>query len=267
MNDLITALLLGIVEGITEFLPISSTGHLILVNNIISFTGAFPTLFDIVIQSGAILAVLLYFRKKIIPLQKNAEERRNTLEIWKRILMSVLPALVVGGLFGAWIQETLFTPLVVALALFLGGIFLIFIEKYTENKKKITDIIQVGYTTAFFIGLIQCVALIPGTSRAAATIIGALLLGLNRKTATEYSFFLAIPTLLAASGYSLFVYFTDGNSITSLQLSSLAFGFVVSFLTAWLAIAWLMNYISNHDFKLFGYYRIILAIVVFILLL
>src|SRR3989338_3019283 len=267
MNDLITALLLGIVEGITEFLPISSTGHLILVNNIISFTGAFPTLFDIVIQSGAILAVLLYFRKKIIPLQKNTEERRNTLEIWKKILIGVLPVLVVGGLFGAWIQKTLFTPLTVAFALLVVGVLLLFIEKFAENKKKMTDITQVGYATAFFIGLIQCFALIPGTSRAAATIIGALLLGLNRKTATEYSFFLAIPTLLAASGYSLFSYFSEGNSITSAQFSILALGFVVSFITALLAIAWLMKYISNHDFKLFGYYRIILAIVVFILLL
>ena len=267
MNDLIIALLLGIVEGITEFLPISSTGHLILVNNIVSFTGAFPTLFDIVIQSGAILAVLLYFRKKIIPVQKNTQERQNTIEMWKRILISVLPALVVGGLLGTWIQKTLFTPLVVAITLLVGGLFLLFIEQFAENKQKIVDIVQVGYATAFFIGVIQCFALIPGVSRAAATIIGAMLLGADRKTATEYSFFLAIPTLLAASGYSLFSYFSEGNSITSAQFSILALGFVVSFITALLAIAWLMKYISNHDFKLFGYYRIILAIVVFILLL
>ncbi len=266
MNELITALLLGIVEGITEFLPISSTGHLILLNKLISFTGAFPTLFDIVIQSGAILAVLLYFRKKIIPLQKNSEERRKTIDVWKKILISVLPALIIGGLFGAWIQETLFTPMIVAIALLVGGLFLLFIEKYVENKKKITDIMQVGYATAFFIGLIQCFALIPGTSRAAATIIGAMLLGADRKTATEYSFFLAIPTLLAASGYSLFTYFMNGNGITSLQFSSLALGFVVSFITAWLAIAWLMKYVETHDFRLFGYYRIILAIIVLVLL-
>src|SRR3989338_7178251 len=145
MNDLIIALLLGIVEGITEFLPISSTGHLILVNNIVSFTGAFPTLFDIVIQSGAILAVLLYFRKKIIPVQKNTQERQNTLEMWKRILISVLPVLVVGGLLGTWIQETLFTPLVVALALLVGGVLLLSIEKFAENKQKITEIMHVGY--------------------------------------------------------------------------------------------------------------------------
>ncbi len=262
MNELIIAFLLGIVEGITEFLPISSTGHLILINNFLSFTGAFPTLFDVVIQCGAILAVLLYLRKKILPLQKNSADREKTIEIWKKILISVLPALLVGGLFGAWIQETLFTPLTVAIALFVGGVFLLLLEKYTSKEKRFTEIIQINYSTAFFIGLIQCFALIPGTSRAAATIIGAMLLGADRKIATEYSFFLAIPTLIAASGYSLFVYFSDGNTINTFQYQTLALGFIVSFITAWLAIAWLMKYVSMHDFKLFGYYRIILAVLV-----
>lgn len=267
MNDLIIALILGIVEGITEFLPISSTGHLILVNKFISFTGEFPILFDVVIQCGAILAVLLYFRKKILPLQKNVADQKKTIETWKKILVSVLPALLIGGLFGAWIQETLFTPLIVTIALFIGGVSLLLLERYTHKEKRFTEIIHINYNTAFFIGLIQCFALIPGTSRAAATIIGAMLLGADRETATEYSFFLAIPTLIAASGYSLLVYFIDGNEISVLQFISLLLGFVISFFTAWLAIAWFIKYVKSHNFRLFGYYRIVLAIVVFIFLL
>ncbi|WP_242833079.1 undecaprenyl-diphosphate phosphatase [Desulfosporosinus acidiphilus] len=259
---IIKAIILGIVEGITEFLPVSSTGHLIIVNEFINFTGNFAKMFDVIIQLGAILSVVVYFWHKLFPFGKHKSrlEKAEIWDIWKKTIVGVLPALFIGAIFGKRIEDKLFTPIVVALALLIGGIILIIIE--SKNKGgKINSIKQLSFKTALSIGFIQCLAMIPGTSRSAATIIGAMLLGSTRLVAAEFSFFLAIPTMVAASGYSLL---KIGFGLTSNEMLLLAIGFVVSFIVALFVISGFMNYISKRDFKLFGYYRIILGILVLV---
>lgn len=257
MNDLLKALILGIVEGITEFLPVSSTGHLILVNQFISFSESFTKQFDIIIQLGAILAVVVVFRNRLLPLQggeKNSS-RAQVFDLWKKTIIGVFPALVVGALFHKKIEELLFNPTTVSIALVVGGIVLIFMEQ-RKPKETIHSVASIDYKTAFFIGLIQCLAMIPGTSRSAATIIGAMMLGCSRVAAVEFSFFLAIPTMIAASGYSLL---KAGFAMSSSEMIILAVGFAVSFSVAWFVITGFMNFISKRDFKPFGYYRILLG--------
>ena len=256
--DTIKAIILGIVEGFTEFLPISSTGHLILVNQFLSFDKKFTLLFDIVIQLGAILAVLVYFFKKLWPFTKDAAKNKETLNIWYKTIIGVLPAIVIGALFASKIEERLFNPWVVAIALLVGGLIIIFIER--KNKQpKITSISNLSFKTAFLIGLVQCLSMIPGTSRSAATIIGAMIFGASRLVATEFSFFLAIPTMIAASAYSLFKYraLLDMN-----QSFILLVGFLISFIIALLAIKFLINYVQKNNFKIFGWYRIVLGILI-----
>jgi len=261
MNDIIIAILLGIVEGFTEFLPISSTGHLIVLNRLLNFGGEFASTFDIFIQLGAILAVVVYFYNKINPFsrKKSADEKRNTINLWKRILVGVIPILILGAAFADYLEEKLFNPFVVAAALIIGGIILILIEGRRHDSE--ISLTSLSYKTAFLIGIIQCLAMIPGTSRSAATIIGAMILGLSRIDSAEFSFYLAIPTMLAASGYALI------GSMGSLSLSQaimLAVGFITSFAVALAVIAGFMQFISKHDFKLFGYYRIILGAVILV---
>ena len=250
MSDIIKAIILGIVEGITEFLPVSSTGHLILVNQFIAFDEQFTKMFDIVIQLGAILSVVVYFRKRLFAFEKvnGSYFQSQTADLWKKAIVGVLPALVIGAKFGKLIQSSLF----------VGGIALILLEN-RKQREKISAIALLDYKTVLLIGLIQCLAMIPGTSRSAATIIGAMLLGCSRLVAAEFSFFLAIPTLFAASAYSLF---KTGFTMTLDEEIVLAVGFVVSFLVALLVIAGFMRFISRHDFKPFGYYRIVLGGVV-----
>jgi undecaprenyl-diphosphatase len=262
--DLLKAVILGIVEGITEFLPISSTGHLIIVNRFVNLTGSFAVMFDIVIQLGAILSVIVYFwdRLWLFGAKKSQEERSQILLTWKKTIVGVLPALLIGGTLGSKVEEKLFNPAVVAGALIAGGIILIFIES-RKKSPRITDIAGLGYGTAVAIGFIQCIAMIPGTSRSAATIIGAMLLGLSRSTAAEYSFFLAIPTMAAAATHSVLKH---GAVMTFRQAELLAAGLFVSFLVAWAVIAAFMKYIRNNDFKPFGWYRIALGIGVFVLI-
>jgi undecaprenyl-diphosphatase len=246
--DSIKAIILGIVEGFTEFLPISSTGHLILVNQFISFSKDFTLLFDIVIQLGAILAVLAYFRKKLWPLTG----------IWYKTIIGVLPAIVLGALFASKIEEKLFTPWVVAIALLVGGLIILIIER-RRVEPKITSVDNLSFKTAFFIGLAQCLSLIPGTSRSAATIIGAMIFGASRAVATEFSFFLAIPTMIAASGYSLLKY----RAILNVQqIFVLSIGFIVSFLVALAVIKFFIKYVQKNNFKIFGYYRIVLGVII-----
>ncbi|MBI5417377.1 undecaprenyl-diphosphate phosphatase [Candidatus Poribacteria bacterium] len=260
MNDIIKTIILGIVEGLTEFLPVSSTGHLIIVNEFIDFTGSFAKMFDIVIQLGAILSVIIYFWKKLFPFgnSKTSSEKNEIWEIWKKTIVGVSPALIIGAVFGKHIKEYLFNPTTVSIALLVGGIALIILER-RKAQNKIETISSLDYKTAFFIGIIQCLAMIPGTSRSAATIIGAMLLGASRLVAAEFSFFLAIPTMFAASAYSLLkVNFV----MSTIQIEMLIIGFIVSFIFAWLVIAGFMKFIIKHDFKLFGYYRIILGILV-----
>ena len=260
MNDILISIILGIVEGITEFLPISSTGHLIIVNKFVNFDGNFAHMFDVVIQLGAILAVVIYFWKRLVPFgnHKTSEEKTATWNLWWKVLVAVIPALLIGGTIGKHIEEKLFNPYVVAVALIVGGILLLWIEK-TLRESKINSIAALSYTTAFLIGLIQCLAMIPGTSRSAATIMGAILLGSSRLVAAEFSFFLAIPTMVAATGYSIM---KSGLHLTSREIMLTGIGFVVSFFVAWAVIAAFMKFISKNNFKPFGYYRIVLGVLV-----
>ncbi len=263
---IIKALILGLVEGVTEFLPVSSTGHLILVNQWISFGDAFTKSFDIVIQLGAILAVVIFFWNKLWPFGKEAVQKTEIFSIWKKTIIGVVPAIVIGGLLGSFIEERLFSPWVVAGALVIGGIIMIWVEKRRSGASdssstifKFTSVAEIPWLTALFIGIIQCLSMIPGTSRAAATIIGAMLLGTSRIVAVEFSFFLAIPTMVAASAYSLLKH---GMVMSGFEVLLLIIGFVVAFLVALIVIRLFMKYITSHDFKPFGYYRIILGVLV-----
>ena len=256
--SIIKALVLGMVEGITEFLPISSTGHLILVNQWISFSESFTKMFDIVIQLGAILAVVVYFWSKLWPFGREETKKSEIFSTWKKTIVGVIPAIVIGGLLGSFIENKLFNPWVVAGALIVGGIILIIMERRKGNIR-FDAVTQIPYLTVLYIGLIQCLSMIPGTSRAAATIIGAMLLGASRSVAVEFSFFLAIPTMIAASGYSLLKH---GSSITGSEIVLLIVGFISAFLVALFVIKFFMKYVQSHDFKIFGYYRIILGALV-----
>ncbi len=258
MASYLIAIILGIVEGFTEFLPISSTGHLILVNQFITFSKQFTLLFDIVIQLGAILAVVVYFWKRLWPFTKDQIKNKEIWNIWFKTIVGVLPAIILGALFASKIEDKLFNPWTVAIALLLGGIIILIIEK-TSRQPKINSINNLSYKTAFFVGLIQCISMIPGTSRSASTIIGAMLLGASRVVATEFSFFLAIPTMIAASVWSLYKYRALLNFS---QIYILSIGFIVSFIVALVVIRFFIKYVQKNNFKIFGYYRIILGIII-----
>jgi len=264
MDFIIKAVILGIIEGITEFLPIRSTGHLILANPFIQFTGDLANLFDVVIQLGAILSVVIYFWRRLYPFSadKTPEEKTRTWTIWKLTLAATVPALFIGGLLGHKVEEMLFNPTVVAWALLVGGALLWWLETGIR-RPIIATVEEMPYRIAVAIGFIQCLAMIPGTSRSAASIIGAIALGLSRPAAAEFSFFLAVPTLAAASAYSLL---KTQVILGPTEWQMLAVGFVVSFLVAWLVIALFMNFISRHNFKVFAYYRIALALLLFFLI-
>lgn len=260
MNDFVNSIILGIVEGVTEFLPISSTGHLIIVNRFIDFTGKFANTFDVVIQLGAILSVVVYFWKRLFPFGAHVtpEQRKQIFTIWFKAAAGVIPALMLGSVFGSIIEEKLFNPITVSIALVVGGIVMIYLEN-RKRDSKINSISELTYKTAFAIGFIQCLAMIPGTSRSAATIIGAMFLGASRLVAAEFSFFLAIPTMVAASAYSLL---KAGGNLSQHEIGLLVTGFIVSFIVALAVIAVFMRYITRHDFKPFAYYRIALGIAV-----
>jgi undecaprenyl-diphosphatase len=258
MIEIIKAIVLGLVEGVTEFLPISSTGHLIILNQWLAFEPSFTKLFDVVIQLGAVLAVVVYFWDRFWPFGKLPTQREEVFDIWKKTIVGVLPALVLGALFGKVIQERLFSPMVVAVMLILGGLVLLFIERRSLTSR-VSSIREMGYGTVLLIGLVQCLAMIPGTSRSAATIVGGLFLGLSRVVATEFSFFLAVPTMVAASGYALL---KSGASFGFEEAVVLVIGFLVSFVVAWLVIGTFLRYIQRNNFRIFGYYRIILGLIV-----
>ncbi len=247
--DFLSAIVLGLVEGITEFLPVSSTGHLILFNAWFSFAPEFTKMFDIVIQLGAILAVVVVFWKRFLP------RVSSNRELWKRVIISVLPALVFGALFGSKIQAVLFHPIVVAIALIIGGGVLLFAERL-HRTTNVIDEKKMSYGKAFAVGCIQCLAFIPGVSRSAATIVGAMMLGVSRSSAAEYSFFLAVPTLLAASGYAIL---KNPIVLNSYDISILLMGFVVAFLSALIVIRLFLGYIRTKTFAPFAYYRILLG--------
>lgn len=256
------AIVLGLVEGITEFLPISSTGHLIIVNQWISFDPTFTKMFDVVIQLGAILAAAVYFRKDICPCAAGKEKRADVFALWKKLIIGVIPAIVLGALFANKIEEKLFNPLTVAIMLILGGIALIVIEK-RKHKEQFTSIKSLSTKTVLLIGLFQCLAMIPGTSRSAATIIGALLLDVSRTVAVEFSFFLAIPTMIAASAYDLLKH---GHAMSGSEYAVLAVGFLTTFFVALLVISKFMQFIRKHPLSSFGYYRIVLGVLILLFL-
>jgi undecaprenyl-diphosphatase len=256
--DAIKAIILGVVEGFTEFLPISSTGHLILTNEFVSFGKKFNDLFDIVIQLGAILAVLVYFWKRLWPFTKDITKNKETLNIWSKSIVGVMPAIILGTLFGSYIENNYFNPWIVAAALLIGGLVILFLER-RSREPKITSINNLSFKTAFFIGLVQCLSMIPGTSRSAATIIGAMVFGASRVVATEFSFFLAIPTMVAASAWSLLKY----HALLNIgQICILSVGFIVSFIVALTVIRFFIKYVQKNNLKIFGWYRIVLGIII-----
>jgi undecaprenyl-diphosphatase len=267
MLDIIKAIILGIVEGITEFLPISSTGHLILVNEFIkmSETTQFTDMFNVVIQLGAIMAVVVLYFHKLNPLspKKTSVERYDTWILWFKVIVAVLPSVVIGLMFNDWMDAHLMNWEVVSAMLLLYGILFIVIENRNANRQpQFSDLNLLSYRTAFIIGLFQLLSLVPGTSRSGATILGGILIGTSRYVATEFSFFLAIPTMFGASLLKVYKYFDHGGTFTTMQTTVLLVGMLVSFIVAYMAIRFLLNYIQHNNFKAFGWYRIILSVVV-----
>jgi len=262
--ELLKAVFLGIVEGITEWLPISSTGHMILVEEFIRLNAsdAFKEMFFVVIQLGAILAVLLLFLRRLNPFSpgKTKHERKETFKIWYKIIIGVIPAAVLGFLFDDWLNEHLYNYQTVAVMLILYGILFIIIEKRNEGRAAtVSSFNELTYTKAFLIGVFQALSLIPGTSRSGATILGAIILGTSRYIAAEYSFFLSIPVMFGASALKLVKF---GFDFTGTELAVLLTGMVTAFVVSVIAIRFLLSYIKNNDFKVFGWYRIVLGLLV-----
>ena len=265
--ELLKAFLYGIVEGITEWLPVSSTGHLILLGELcpLKVSEAFSEMFDVVIQLGAILAVIVLFFRKLNPfaLSKSPAEKKNTWGLWFRVCVAVIPSAVVGILLDDWLDEHLYNYVTVAIALVVYGILFILIEKLKPaDTAKVTDVSGIDYKLAFLIGAFQMLALIPGTSRSGSTILGAMLLGCARSAAAEFSFFMAIPTMLGASLLKVVKLFAEGVTVTALEWGILAVGCVSAFFVSLAAIRFLMDFVKKHSFASFGWYRIALGILV-----
>ncbi len=263
---------LGLVEGITEWLPISSTGHLIILNELWKgdpavFTEAYTEMFDVIIQLGAILAVCTVFFHKLNPFsyQKSKKKKRATWILWAKVIVAVLPAAVIGVLFDDFLDQHLFKWYVVAIMLIIVGAAFILIERLHRKDPSVIRLSEMSFPTALLIGCFQILALIPGTSRSGITIIGALLLGCSRYIATEFTFYLAIPVMFGASALKLVKYFMDGGSFTTTQGVALALAMVVAYAVSIFIIKFLMAYVKRHDFKSFGIYRIVLGFVVIIL--
>jgi undecaprenyl-diphosphatase len=267
MFEILKVILLGIVEGITEWLPISSTGHLILVDEFIklSASDAFKEMFNVVIQLGAIMAVVVLYFHKLNPFspKKTKEQKVQTIDLWFKVVVACIPAAVLGILFDDWMEEHFHNYIVVSVMLIVYGVLFIVIENWNKkNKPSVTDLSNLTYKTALLIGVFQVLSLIPGTSRSGATIIGALLLGVSRYVAAEFTFFLAIPVMFGASGIKLLKFFMEGAGMSGMEIAMLAVGCVVAFVISIIAIKFLMGYIKKNDFKVFGWYRIILGVLV-----
>jgi len=262
--ELLKAVFLGIVEGITEWLPISSTGHMILVEEFIRLkaSAAFWEMFLVVIQLGAIMAVVLLYFNKLNPFStnKSRQEKTETMRIWYKVIVGVLPAAVIGLLFDDWLNARFYNYWTVALMLILYGALFIFIENRNKDRAvKVDDFPELTYGTAFKIGLFQVLSLIPGTSRSGATILGGIILGTSRNIAAEYSFFLSIPVMFGASALKLVKF---GFDFTWMEIAVLLTGMATAFLVSIMAIRFLLVYIRNNDFKAFGWYRIVLGLFV-----
>jgi len=256
---LLKAAIMGVVEGLTEFLPISSTGHLILAGSLLGFDDAKAKVFDIAIQTGAIFAVILVYWQRIRDTLVALPTQRQAQRFALNVLIGFFPAVVLGLLLGKAIKAHLFTPTVVASTFIIGGFIILWAERRQQAAVRIASVDDMGSWDALKVGLVQCLAMIPGTSRSGATIIGGMLLGLSRKAATDYSFFLAIPTLIGAGVYSLY---KERALLSMADMPVFAVGLVFSFISAWLCVRWLLRYISSHSFVPFAYYRIAFGLLV-----
>ena len=261
------AVLFGIVEGITEWLPVSSTGHLILLDEFVklNISDAFKEMFNVVIQLGAILAVIVLFFYKLNPFspKKDKAQKKDTWQLWFKVVVAVIPSAVIGFLFDDWLDATLYRYEVVAIMLILYGVAFLFVEKRNEKRlAKISDVHQIDYKTAILIGAFQCLSLIPGTSRSGATILGAILLGVSRSAGAEFSFFLGIPTMVGASLLKTMDFLESGVQATTTEIGVLVIGCVVSFVVSLLVIKGLMEYVRKRSFAVFGWYRIVLGVAV-----
>ena len=267
--EILKAVLFGIVEGITEWLPVSSTGHIILLDEFIYLAGSeeFKSMFDVVIQLGAIIAVIVLFFSKLNPFdaRKNEKQKTMTWGLWFKVCVAILPSGIVGVLFDDWMDAHLHNGIVVALMLIAYGIAFIFVERRNEGlTPKINSVWSIDLRTAILIGCFQCLSLIPGTSRSGSTILGAILLGVGRGAGAEFSFFMAIPTMVGASAIKLLKFLMSGVGATGTEITVLIVGCVVSFIVSLLVIKALMEYVRKHSFASFGYYRIGLGAVVLI---
>jgi undecaprenyl-diphosphatase len=256
---LVKAAIMGVVEGLTEFLPISSTGHLILAGALLGFDDEKAKVFDIAIQTGAIFAVILVYWQKIRDTVRALPTERQAQRFALNVLIAFVPAVLLGLLLGKAIKAHLFTPAVVASAFIVGGLIILWVERRPQSEARIHDVDAMTPWDALKVGLVQCLAMIPGTSRSGATIIGGMMLGLSRRAATDFSFYLAIPTLIGAGAYSLY----KDRALLSLQdLPMFTVGLVFSFLSAWMCVRWLLRYISTHNFVPFAWYRIAFGLIV-----
>ena len=282
--ELLKAVLFGIVEGVTEWLPISSTGHLILLDEFITLnvSDAFKSMFDVVIQLGAILAVIVLFFHKLNPFSpsKSDGEKKQTWQLWFKVIAAIIPSGIVGVLFDDWMEEHLHNAVVVSIALIVYGIAFILVERRNTRGKfqristrdgatvarlkqsSVDNVFDITYRTALIIGCFQCLSLIPGTSRSGSTILGGILLGAGRAAAAEFSFFMAIPTMLGASAIKLLKFFLSGVGFAGGEIAILLIGCIVSFLVSLMVIRGLMSYVRQHSFSVFGVYRIALGILV-----
>ncbi len=265
--ELLKAVFLGIVEGITEWLPISSTGHLILVNEFLNLRQSkdFIDMLNIVIQLGAMLAVMVIYFKRLNPFQpgKTAREVQLTWQLWLKVVIACIPSAFFGLLLDDWMEAHLSNFFVVAIMLVVYGIAFIWIEDRNRRvEPKVTDLARMSYKTAFYIGLFQVLSIIPGTSRSGATILGGIIVGTSRSVAADFTFFLGIPTMFGYSGLKAVKYFIDGNTLTGGQVAILLVASVTAFVVSLFVIRFLMNYIKKHDFTVFGKYRIVLGIIV-----
>jgi undecaprenyl-diphosphatase len=262
--DIIKTILIGIVEGITEWLPISSTGHMILVDEWIQLgtSEAFKEMFLVVIQLGAIMAVVVLFFHKLNPIapSKTKVEQKDTWVLWSKVLVGVLPAGIIGILLDDWLSDTLYNYITVAITLVVYGVLFIVVERWNKSRTSTTNsLAELSYKTALFIGVFQVLSLIPGTSRSGATILGAIVLGTSRYVAAEFSFFLSIPVMFGASFLKLLKF---GFAFTASEVVILLIGMITAFIVSIIAIKFLLSYIKKHDFEVFGWYRIVLGILV-----
>lgn len=269
--ELLKAVLFGIVEGVTEWLPISSTGHLILLNEFITLnvSDEFRSMFDVVIQLGAILAVIVLFFHKLNPFspRKTEGEKKQTWQLWFKVIAAIIPSGIVGVLFDDWMEAHFHNATVVSIALIVYGVAFILVERRNARRvggKTVEDVYAIDYKTALLIGCFQCLSLIPGTSRSGSTILGAILIGVGRSAGAEFSFFMAISTMLGASAIKGLKFVLSGVSATGTEIGVLIVGCVVSFVVSLLVIRGLMEYVRRHSFSAFGVYRIILGVVVLV---